>query len=397
MADRSREFALPADHALLRWQPRALQIGIAGLVLSVIGWSMNSEEFYRAYLVSFMFWLGAGLGSLGLLLVQHVSGGRWGAVLRRPLEASARTLPLFLLLFVPVALGTGTLYEWTHADLLAHDAVVQHKAPYLNLPFFFARAAVYFTVWIGLGRLFSAWSQQQDRGHDEARASKVHVAACVGILLYAVTMTFASIDWVMSIDVHWFSHIYGVIWAGGYLLTGFVLMIMVAGSIADRPPFSTVITPDRFHDLGKFTMAFIMLWAYFTLSQYLIIWAGNLPEEVPWYLNRMAGGWQHWGTTLILFHFAVPFIILLSRSIKRTPQQLTKVAFALFVFRYVDAYWLIMPSYHPGDLTFSWINIATTAGIGGLWFWMFVGQLKDHPLFAYNEPILATELPKLPS
>jgi hypothetical protein len=387
------DFMLERDHVLLQRRSRALWTGVGALLVCVLWGLFDSEQFFQSWLVAWMYWLGVSLGSMGLVLLNHLTGGRWGTILRRSFEAASRTVPLMAVLFVPVLLGMGSLYEWTHADIVAHDPILQHKAAYLNTTFFIIRAFVYFAAWIGISTALTRLSARQDLGgHNDELARSFHMLARIGIVVYVLTMTFASIDWVMSLEPHWFSHIYGVIFTGGQFLTALAFMIAVVVTFADSEPFSRVIIADRFHDMGKLMLAFIMLWAYFHLSQFLIIWAANLPEEVPWYIARISGGWQLVALLLVAGHFVMPFIVLLSRSVKRNHHQLAVVATAMLVMRYVDLYWFIGPAFSPGALAFHPLNILTMIAIGGLWYWYFTGQLEDRPVLAFNDPLLVEEL-----
>ncbi len=397
MAERSYDpalFVLPADHVFHGVRRRALTIGGGALALSLLGWLINGDQFYRSWLVAYMFWMGPALGSLALLLLQGISGGRWGAALRSEFEAGARTLPLMLAFFLPILLGMHSLYEWTHADVVAHDAILQHKAAFLNTGGFIVRALIYFGIWIGLSTLLSGFSRRQDEeGHSDSLGSKMLRTSCIGILLYAGTMTLASVDWVMSITPHWFSHIYGVIFMGGQALTCLAFMIIIASRLSDQAPMSGTLTAERFHDFGKLLLAFTVLWAYFGLSQYLIMWAGNLPEEIPWYIDRNKGGWQVISAGLIIFHFALPFLLLLSRRRKRQARSLASLAMVMLVFRFIDVHWLIMPSFEAVEgLSIHWLDITTMAGVGGIWLWFFLNQLADRPLLPVNDPTLAAEI-----
>jgi hypothetical protein len=381
---------LAADHVLRRIQPRALIAGGAGLIACVVGVLVSPEQFFRSYLVAYLFWLGIALGCLAVLMIQYITGGMWGAVVRRVLESATRTLPLLLVLFLPLTLGLADLYEWARPEVVAHDPILQHKQAYLNVPFFLARAAFYFAVWIVLARVLNAWSLRQDDGADPALALRMENLSRGGLVLYGLTMTFASVDWAMSLEPHWFSTIYGVIFMGGQGLSAFVFVIVIAALLADRPPLSTVLTADRFHDLGKLMLGFVMLWAYFALSQFLITWAGNSPEEIPWYLRRMRGGWQVVGVGLFVVHFALPFVVLLSRSVKRRARSIATVACVLIVARFIDLFWLLRPA-STGSAAVHWLDVATVVAVGGVWIWAFVGQLGNRPLLPLHDPALAEE------
>ena len=388
--ERSR-YLLRPDHVLHRIERGALVAGAVGLVLALVGFVVAREQFFRAYLIAYLFFFGISLGCMAVLMLQYVTGGAWGAVVRRLLESATRTLPLLAVLFLPLAFGLPHLYEWARPEAVAHDELLQHKQIYLNVPFFLFRSALYFTVWLLIARYLNRWSLEQDESTDPMITRRLEMLSRGGLLLYAFTMTFASIDWAMSLEPHWFSTIYGIIFMGAQGLSTLAFIIPVAAVIADRPPFSRVITADQFHDLGKLLLAFVMLWAYFALSQFLITWSGNLPEEIPWYLHRMRGGWQWLGLFVIVFHFVLPFIVLLSRDVKRHARALAVVALALFVMRFVDLYWFIRPSMEPAGLSVHWLDVVAPVGIGGIWLWTFVRQLKERPLVPLNDPYLPQE------
>lgn len=388
MQDRAAAFALPADHLLHR-SPRAmLGAGVLGLAVAGAGALIDPAQFFRSYLIAYLFWSGIALGSLALISLNHVSGGRWGIVVRRICESATRTLPLLLLLFLPLLFGLSSLYEWARPEEVAHDALLQHKALYLNVPFFIVRLAIYFAVWIVLSRLLSRWSLEQDASGDPIYVRRFQLLGRGGLVLYALTMTFAAVDWVMSLEPHWYSTIYGILIIGGQVLSAFAFVIPVLMMVATRPPFSAVVTAERFHDLGKLLLAFVMLYAYFAFSQFLIIWAANLPEETPWYLKRLAGGWQWVAIALVLFHFALPFAILLSRNLKRDARRLAVIAFVVLCARLVDIYWLVTPVFSPGRLAVHWMDFAALFGVGGVWLSFFLWQLQGQPLLPLQDPAL---------
>src|SRR6185503_1247821 len=302
---------------LERYQRQFLTAGAVGAVVSLIGYFLNPTQFFQSYLMAYMFVLGLSLGSLALGMVHQLSGGAWGVVIRRPIGAASRVLPVLTVLFLPIVFGMPDLYEWTHADVVAGDAILQHKQPYLNTPFFLVRAAIYFLVWNGLSYFLNAWSLEQDRTADPRLARRMQLLSAAGLVGYGLTITFASFDWLMSLEPHWFSTIYGVLILGGQGLSSLAFLIIVLVWLSRRPPLDRIVVPAHFHDLGNLMLAFVMLWAYFSFSQFLIIWSGNLPAEIAWYMHRLHTGWRFVGMSLIVFHFAVPFVLLLSRAVKR--------------------------------------------------------------------------------
>ncbi len=398
-------YSVPADVAARR-NP-ALIAGIVGLAACAAGFALDREDFFRAYLIAYLFWLGIALGSMALMMVHHMSGGAWGLVIRRIFEASSRTLPALAILFLPLLLGMQELYPWTHADHVAHDTALQHKAAYLNTPFFLARTVFYFACWIVLAWLLNRWSLEQDRDHVESATRKMQMLSGAGLVVYGLTITFASVDWVMSINPHWFSTIYGFLFMGGQALAALAFTVVVAAILSRRRPMEGVYNVGHFHDLGKLMLAFVMLWAYFNFSQYLIIYSGNLAEEVPYYLARTTAGWQYLALLLVAFHFALPFALLLSRDLKRSANRLLTVALGVLLMRLVDLFFLITPDFAPdgtnlhlatggeahGTQLFAhWLDLAAPIGIGGIWLWLFLTQLAKRPLLPIRDPHLAQAL-----
>jgi hypothetical protein len=263
------------------------------------------------------------------------------------------------------------------------------KAPYLNVPFFIARAVVYFTIWIGCSWLLNSWSAAQDRGEiamTPADSRRFRAVSAPGLLVYVLTMTFAATDWIMSLDPHWFSTIFGFILVAGQGLAGFALVIVVLAMLTDVEPFATYLNKRHFLDFGKLLLAFVMLWAYFSFSQFLIIWAGNLPEEIPFFLERLRGGWQYVSAVILLGHFALPFVLLLSRDLKRRPRLLAQVAVVVLLMRFVDIMWLVEPMFGHQRLPIHWMDVALPAGLVGVWFFLFARQLRSRPLLPLNDP-----------
>ncbi len=367
-------------------QQRLLVGGGIGVVASVIGLLLNRPQFLQSYLMGYMLWLGVTLGCLALGMIHQLSGGEWGVVIRRPIGAATRVLPIMTVLFLPIALGVTRMYPWTNADLVAHDEVLRHKHAYLNLPFFFIRAAIYFLAWNTISYFLNAWSLEQDRSASPLIARRMQLMSAGGLVVYGVTITFASFDWMMSLEPHWFSTIYGVVIMGGQGLSALAFLIIALVWLSRRPPLDRIVVPGHFHDLGNLMLTFVMLWAYFSFSQYLIIWAGNLPAEIGWYLHRMQTGWRPVAVVLIVFHFAVPFVVLLSRTVKRRPELLLRLAVAVLIVRLVDLLWLIAPDIHPNGLAVSWMDVVLPATIGALWGAAFVYQLRGRAILPVHDP-----------
>jgi hypothetical protein len=371
---------------LATYQRRLFMAGAIGAALSVIGLFVNAAQFFQSYLMTFMMLLGATLGCLAFGMIHQLSGGAWGVVTRRIFGAASRVLPLLTLMYLPIVFGMHHLYEWTHEDVVAADEVLRGKRLYLNTPFFLARAALYFAVWNAISYFLNRWSLEQDRNPDPRIARRVQRLSGGGLLAYGLTITFASFDWVMSLDPHWFSTIYGILFIGGQGLTALAFLIVALEWLSRREPLNTIVVPAHFHDLGNLMLAFVMLWAYFSFSQYLIIYSANLPEEITWYTRRLFTGWRVIGVMLVVLHFAVPFLILLSRTVKRAPQLLVKVAIGVLVVRLVDLFWLIAPEFHREGLVVSWLDVALPLSLGAVWLGAFIRQLRGRALVPVHDP-----------
>lgn len=376
--------------SLARYGQRALVVGAVAAVAAVAGAFLDRDQFFRSYLVAFLWVIGFPLGCLAVTMLHHVTKGAWGVVIRRILEASSRTLPFLLLLFVPVVLGMGTLFKWTDPEYVAHDELVAAKTPYLNEPFFLIRAAIFFAIWMGLAWYLNRASRRQDETGDPNIALRLQLVGALGLGAYVLTCTFASIDWLMSLDAHWFSSIYGIYFIGGHTLTAVAFVIPIAMLLAQQAPMDKVFLPSHFHDFGKLMLAFMMLWAYFSLSQFIIIWSGNLPEDIPWYLDRTQGIWKIVAQVLVFLHFVLPFLLLLSTDLKRDGRRLAGVAILLLAMRWVDLYWQAAPAMGLEGL--HWLDFVLPFALGGPWLWLFFRELAKRPLLPRNEPFLKEAL-----
>jgi hypothetical protein len=367
--------------------------GVLGVVLAVAGFFMSgADRFYQAYLVAYTFWMGVVLGSLALLMVQHLSGGAWGVVLRRPFEAAVRTIPFMAGLFIPIVLGMHSLYEWSHEGITATDPVIAAKALYLNTPFFLARQVAYFVIWGTIGYLLTTWSAEHDRTGDPALLDKMARLSGGGLVVYFLTVTFAMVDWTMSVNPHWFSTIWGLLYIGGQGLSAFAFGICVLVLLSQTAPLNKVLTTHHFHDLGKFLFAFLMLWAYLSFSQFLIIWSANIPEEIPHYLNRWENSWKYLSIFIIVGHFIVPYALLLSRDLKKNAGKLRVIATWILFARVADYYWHVAPELHKDGLTISLLDVALPLALGGIFISLFVSQLSGRALLPVNDPGLEKAL-----
>ena len=387
-------FTIPAelDQQMRRWRVRFLVVGLVALALLVVGAIFSPDQFFRSYLWSYMFYIGLALGCMALVMLQFLTGGAWGLVIRRLCESAARTLPLLLILFVPIAIGIPRLYLWSHPDKVAADEILRHKAVYLNVPFFLVRASIYFAGWLALSYFLNKWSAEQDESGGEVVSRRLQLISGPGLVFWGFSVTFMAIDWILSVDPHWFSTIFGMIFMAGQGLSALAFLITMVILLAARPPLSEVITPRHIHDLGKLMLAFVMVWAYFSFSQFLIIWSGNMADEIPWYVERLRGGWEYIGLGLVFLHFALPFALLLSRDLKRNFRLLAATAVLIIAMRFVDLYWLLTPDFRKGRFGVSWMDFLAPIALGGLWLAFFVMQLNKRPLLPVRDPHLQEAL-----
>jgi hypothetical protein len=384
---------LPASPDWDAGRRTALVIGLAGCSGCALASVFQPAQFYRSYLIAYTFWLGVGLGCLVLLMVQHLTGGIWGLLLRRTLESAAHTLVPLTLLFVPLLLGLRQLYPWARLEEMNREPILQHKQLYLNTSFFLIRACVYFLIWLALALLLNWWSTDNHEQSNGPSRNRVQILSGVGLVLYGATITFASIDWVMSIEPDWYSTIYPVMYASGQLLTAFAFAVAVLMVAAAHSSTAEVLAPQQMRNLGNLLLAFVMLWAYLSFSQFLLIWTGNLPEEIPWYLKRGRGGWQWVALLLFLCQFALPFLLLLWRTVKHDRRFLGAVACGILLLRLMDVIWWIEPAYPHDELAgyvFWVMDLAAWVSLGGVWMWWFLGQLQKRPV-VLGQAILTSE------
>jgi hypothetical protein len=381
-----------------RVQRLALIAGVAGLALFVLGslfaWH-NTALIFRSYLVAWTFWLGISLGSLAVLMMHYLVRGTWGLVLRRTLEAGMLTLPFMAVTFVPIAFGLPQLYGWVRSN---DPTLAEKQAYFLNVPFFLFRAIIYFAVWLLLVFVLERWSKQQDATPDTTPTLRMRMLGGPGLVLYGLTITFASIDWVMSLEPHFYSSIYGLIFAMGQVLSAFSFTIVAVLVLADVPPLSRVVIPDHLRDLGSLLLTWVMIWAYMEFSQLLLVWSGNLPDEVSWYVKRLQGGWQWFSLVLLLLQFALPFFLLLSNDIKKHGRTLLVVAIIVLAMRWFDMFWMIVPAHldaeDVGAFSFwrHWpellLSLVGVVGLGGAWLAFFLWQLQRRPLLPIHDPDL---------
>jgi hypothetical protein len=381
-----------------RLQRTSLIAGVVCLALTSIGLFVDPGQFFRSYLYAYLYTLGLSVGCLGILLLHNTVGGKWGIVIRRLLESGTRTFPLMAVLLIPILFGMTSLYLWARPEIAAHDKAIQFKSGYLNVPFFVARMVIYFGIWMLYSWILSRKSLEQDRTGDPGLIVRMRQISAPGLVVFFVTATFAFIDLIMSLEPEWFSTIYGAMFIIGQSLETIAFMIALLVILAKRPPLSEILTERHFHDLGNLMLAFTILWMYLSFSQFLIIWSGNLPEEIPWYLRRLTGGWGAIAVILLIFHFFVPFVILLNRFVKRNPALLQWVAGLMIVVRLVDVYWIVEPAFYQDEFPLHrqvfqlhWLDVVAPIGLLGIWVAFFVWQLKRFPIVPIRDPRLIGE------
>lgn len=369
-----------------RVQRLALLAGIVFLAGCIAGAFFDARQFFISYLFAYLFWLGLSLGCLCVAMIHHLTGGRWGDVTRRFLEAGYMTLPWMAVLFLPILAGLRHLYSWARPGEVPHIEVLRHREHYLNTPAFIIRAMFYFAVWVLIAALLRKWSKQQDLTADLEPTRKARALSGPGVVIYPVLMTFASVDWLMSLEPDWYSTMFPVIICGGHVLTAFAFAIILLAWFQDSPPFVTLVGPGQFHQLGNLLLTFVMFWTYVSFGQLLIIWSGNLPHEIVYYLHRIAGGWQFVAEFLGLFNFFLPFFLLLFRAAKKNPRPLRALAWLVLVCQLVNWWWLVEPSFYPRGIHIHWMDFAAPIGLGGLWIAACAASLKRAGLLTKNDP-----------
>ena len=369
-----------------RFQAPALIAGVIGIALTAVGWFLDPRTAFRAYLPSYIFWFEIVAGSLAVLMLQYVTGGEWGLMIRRPLGASARTMLVMLVFFIPVVIGMfyGYIYPWTDHQLMTHDPVLSQKIAWLNPTGWLIRSAFYFALWILWAwriRFLSLRFYEDRSPYTELSRRKW---AASGLPMIVLTLTFCSIDWLMSLDPKWYSSMYGITFTISAGLVAFAFVTFFLTRLADNPAMADILRPRHLRDLGNLMLAFVMLWAYTSFSQYLLIWYANLKEEIPYYLTRQFGVWGVIAVLLIVFHFFLPFFMLLMRAIKDRASTIAIVTVIILVIHYVHTYWLTAPSYGV-RFHYSWVNLTSLVGIGGVWLYFFIGQLKGQTIIPIHE------------
>jgi hypothetical protein len=363
-------------------------LAVVGIALSAVGFFVDRAQFFHSYLTAFVFVLTIALGCLFFVMLQHVTRAGWSVAVRRMAEVSASTVPFFVILFIPVLFGLGELFHWTHSGAVEHDALLQHKSGYLNVIFFLIRAAFYFLVWALLARYFLGRSLAQDTTKDPMITVQMQRRAAPGIILFAFTLSFMAFDWLMSMDPHWYSTIFGVYTFAGTATASFAFLAIASMSLRRGGCLVNTVRVDHYQDLGRLMFAFSVFWAYISFSQFFLIWYGNIPEETIFYVHRIEGSWKTLSYFLAIGHFAVPFVLLMSRWTKRKPSFVTAMATWMLVIHYLDIYWLVMPNFHHEGVQFHWLDLACLAGVLGVFLTVFTRKLVGHALVPVGDPRL---------
>ena len=372
---------------ITRVQNIALIVGVIFTALTLIQAFIDPTQFFRSWMIGFLLPFGLGVGGLAVLMLQYMTGGAWGLVARRQFEAASRTIPLVTLFFIPLFFGISHLYDWAKPEIVQHDHILQEKSGYLNPTWWIIRAIVIFALFNLFSFILNRFSAREEAG-DVAVSRRMMGWSSIGTIVYVFALTFAGTDWLMSMDPKWFSTIYGLILLGGQGLTIFSAVIFCTTFLMNEEPMQSVVTKRHLHDLSKFLFMFTLFWTYVSFSQLVIIWAGNLPEEITWYINRMNGSWIYVGAILLFLQWMLPFLILLSQDIKRSPKKIRIMCVWILLVRFVDTVWLVEPNYHKEHFFMHWADVTAALGLVGLWTFYFLLQLKKRALIPIHAPDL---------
>ncbi|APF19857.1 hypothetical protein [Caldithrix abyssi] len=365
-----------------------LIVGAVAFGISLIGLFVDSRQFFFSYLVAWVFWVSVGLGAMFFVMLSHLTGTVWGIVLRRISEAVMMSVPLLALGFIPILLGMHHLYEWTHPEVVAAHHVLQAKTAYLNIPFFAIRSTVYFLVWYLVARKLYKTSLEQDKLGGVEQIQKMRKVSALGMVLFALTITFAAFDWLMSLQPEWYSTIYGLyIFSGGFV-AALAFIILAIAALHRKKVLTEQITVEHYHDLAKLLMSFTIFWGYMAFSQYFLIWYANIPEETVFYLKRWEGSWKVFGLFLVFGNFLVPFLGLMSRAAKRNVRFLQFIALWTLFGHWVDLYWNAVPVLHPQGIRLSWMDLTLFVGFAAFFLMLYWMRLRSNPVLPVGDPNL---------
>ncbi len=369
-----------------RIQIIGLAVGVVAMGGAAYGAFTQPRQFFFSYLFGYLFWLQLSLGCFMVTMIHALTGGRWGYPTRRFLEAGFMVLPVMLVLFIPIFFGLHQLYPWARPEDLLSEKVLRERHVYQNGWAYILRAVFFLLVWIGMAACLRRWSLQQDTTTDAAPTRKARTLSGAGIVIYSLLATFAFVDWIMSLEKHWYSTMFAVIVVIGQILVAYAFSVVMLTLFKDQPPFTQIVTKAHYHQLGNLLLTFVLFWTYVSFGQLLIIYSGDLPHEIDWYLHRIATSWKVVLGAIALFHFFLPFFLLLFRTVKKQATPLTVLAGILFVVHIVDTYWLVMPTFHQAGVRVSWLDFAAPIGVGGFWVAAFLAFVKAAPLLPQRDP-----------
>lgn len=389
---RPEQVAIPPGHSWNRFPAIGAGCAVLGVVVCAIFGMANPKQFLFSWLVAFLYFLSLALGALFFVLIQYAAQGGWGVVLRRIGETIFATLPMMAVLFLPIVLGLGVLYEWAHPGATEHDAVLLWKSPYLNVPFFLIRAVIFFGLWSAIALFYYRGSSGQDSTGDPTVSARLRKFAGPAIIGLALTTTLASVDWIMSLTPHWYSTMFGVYFFAGCFLGFIALLSLLSAAMRGAGLLDTVISAEHLHDVGKLLFGFTAFWAYIGFSQFFLMWYANLPEETIWYKTRIEGSWLSIALLLMVGHFIAPFFYLMGRSVKRNGSTLAVGAVWLLVMHYVDLYWQVMPTLHPEGFSPSILDVTAFLAVGGCFVATASWLMRRQALVPLRDPRIAESL-----
>lgn len=383
ISDKTLSSVAPAES---RWLLRAALLAGVGCGIALgIGAIFDPAQFFRAYLAAYLWCLNIALGSMVLVMIYYITGGAWGFIIRRMLEASVKTLPLLAIGFIPVALGAGSLYLWAQPDIVASNRLLQQQSIYMNWPFWCIRAAVYFTLWLTVAFFLCRWSRKQDASSKPGMFLWLNGLSGFGLLIYGITTHFASVDWIISLQPEYHSSICGPLLASQQLLSGFAAAVFALTLLCHRKPLADLVSTKTLTDLGSLLLAFVILWSYMWWFEFMLIWIANLPADVIWYVDRVRGGWLWVVIVLVVFGFTTPFLLLLQRVVKQRPAALGRIAMLVLLMQLMFTHWTILPAFRPANFGDWWMSLLTPPALGGIWLAMFLWQFRRAPLLAQND------------